>query len=181
MRRLPLLIVGLALLAAVGGYALQRAQQAPSANAPAAAGITAGFAAGAPLPALVLRDLQGRARRLDAWRGRWLLVNFWAPWCPPCRQELPVLRAAQQRFGGRLKVIGIAEDSVGHVRAFLARMPLDYPVLLAGTAHPGLAFGNAAQFLPYSVLVAPDGRLLKRHYGAFSEQSLNAWLPHTLQ
>ena len=179
LHRLPLLIVGLALAAALGGYWLQRAERTPSPGVPVP--VATGFNAGAPMPALVLRDLHDRARRLASWRGRWLLVNFWAPWCAPCRQELPVLGAAQARFGDRLRVVGIAEDSAPHVRAFLAREPLDYPVLLAGAAHPGLAFGNAAQFLPYSVLVAPDGRLLKQHYGAFSEGSLDAWLPQRLQ
>ena len=173
MRRLPLAIIALALLAALGGYALQRHLQAAPAAAAASSG--GGFTAGAPRPDPALRTL-------DAWRGRWLLVNFWAPWCPPCRKELPVLRAAQRRLGGHgLQVVGIAEDTPTHVRAFLARLPLDYPVLLPAADHPGAAFGNRAQLLPYSVLVAPDGRLLKRHYGAFTEATLNAWLPASLQ
>ncbi|WP_298193596.1 TlpA disulfide reductase family protein [Metallibacterium sp.] len=180
MRRLPLAIIALALLAALGGYALQRRlQAAPAAAAPSSVG---GFTAGAPRPDPALRTLDGRPATLDAWRGRWLLLNFWAPWCPPCREELPVLRALQQRAGPRgLQVIGIAEDTPGAVRAFLKTTPLDYPALLPGDDHPGLAFGNTRQGLPYSVLIAPDGRMLKRHYGAFTTPELRAWLPPALQ
>ena len=180
MRRLPLAIIALALLAALGGYALQRhLQAAPAAAAPSPGG---GFTAGAPRPDPLLTDLDGRPVRLDAWQGKWLLLNFWAPWCPPCREELPLLRALQQRAAAHgLQVIGIAEDTPAAVQAFLKATPLDYPVLLPGAGHPGLAFGNTRQGLPYSVLIAPDGRMLKRHYGAFTTPELRAWLPPALQ
>ncbi|MCK9366650.1 MAG: TlpA family protein disulfide reductase [Metallibacterium scheffleri] len=182
MRKLPVVILLLALAAAVGGWVLQRALQPPSPSMLAPAPQAPAFAAGALRPDPLLTDLAGKPVRLDQWQGKWLLLNFWAPWCPPCREELPVLRALQQRAGSRgLQVIGIAEDTPAAVRAFLKTTPLDYPALLPGDDHPGLAFGNTRQGLPYSVLIAPDGRMLKRHYGAFTAAELQAWLPPALQ
>jgi len=182
MRKLPLAIVLLALAAALAGFWLQRALQPQAPAGSASAAPAPAFVAGAMRPDPLLRDLQGKPVRLDRWQGRWLLLNFWAPWCPPCRKELPVLRALQQRAGARgLQVIGIAEDTPAAVRAFLETTPLDYPVLLPDDDHPGLAFGNTRQGLPYSVLIAPDGRMLKRHYGPFTEADLQAWLPPAVQ
>lgn len=183
-RHLPAIILVLALAAALGGWALQRAQQQPASVAPTMDSTPQApvFTAGAMRPDPALVDLAGQPATLDAWRGRWLLVNFWAPWCPPCRAELPELDAAQQHYGARgLQVIGIAEDTPQAVRAYLAHSPLHYPVLLPGDDHPGLAFGNRRQDLPYSVLVDPQGHMVKRHYGAFSQQELEAWLPRSLQ
>jgi thiol-disulfide isomerase/thioredoxin len=182
MRNLPVVILLLALAAAMGGWALQRALQPQPLSVLAPAPQTPAFAAGATRPDPLLTDLAGKPVRLDQWRGKWLLLNFWAPWCPPCREELPVLRALQQRTRPRgLQVIGIAEDTPAAVHALLKTTPLDYPVLLPGSDHPGLAFGNTRQGLPYSVLIAPDGRMLKRHYGAFTPRELQAWLPLALQ
>ncbi|EQD66739.1 alkyl hydroperoxide reductase/ Thiol specific antioxidant/ Mal allergen [mine drainage metagenome] len=181
MRNLPVAILILALAAALGGWALQRALLQQPLSMPAAPQAPA-FTAGAQRPDPLLTDLDGRPVRLDAWQGKWLLLNFWAPWCPPCREELPLLRALQRRAAAHgLQVIGIAEDTPAAVQAFLKATPLDYPVLLPGAGHPGLAFGNTRQGLPYSVLIAPDGRMLKRHYGAFTTPELRAWLPPALQ
>lgn len=181
MRNLPVVILILALAAALAGWVLQRALQ-PQPQSMLAVPEAPAFDAGAQRPDPLLTDLDGHPVRLDAWQGKWLLLNFWAPWCPPCREELPLLRALQQRAAAHgLQVIGIAEDTPAAVQAFLKATPLDYPVLLPGADHPGLAFGNTRQGLPYSVLIAPDGRMLKRHYGAFTAPELSAWLPPTLQ
>src|SRR3546814_16163237 len=79
---------------------------------------------GKPLPALRLADLDGHMHALDEYRGRRLLINFWASWCGPCLQEMPALDEAQRTFAyNGVIVLGIALDQHDPVRAFLARQP----------------------------------------------------------
>lgn len=130
-----------------------------------------------PVPAAAFRllDLDGEAHTLADFSGRWVLLNFWAPWCPPCREEIPLLVAAQSRHGARgLQVVGIAVDTAEAVAGFHAQTPFNFPSLLGGDNALALIadYGNASGVLPYSVLVAPDGQVRARHRGAFSEATL---------
>ena len=115
---------------------------------------------------------------MQGFQGKPLLVNFWATWCPPCVQELPLLDAfyVQQRAAG-WQVLGLALDQADKVQGFLQRMPLRFPVLLGGTQ--GLALvrqlGNERGGLPFSLLFAADGQILMRKMGKLSEQDLQAW------
>ena len=130
-------------------------------------------------PDLVLRDLAGTERRLSQWRGKAVLVNFWATWCGPCREEMPALDAARKAFSANgVEVVGIALDDADSVRAFLAASPVSYPILLAapGGPSPAVAFGNVREVLPYSVLVDRQGHLQRQHLGGLSSSQLNQWL-----
>jgi peroxiredoxin len=169
-------ILGLAALAAaVGGYAQHHLQTAPAAPVTTAASTIIGQ----PLPALSLPDLDGRLHDLGEYRGRRVLINLWASWCLPCLQEMPALVKAQQKFGehGAI-VIGIALDEPAHVRAFLAAHPVNYPILIGRPESPGtsLKLGNNLRNLPYSVLVADDGRILATHAGAMTADQMEQWL-----
>ncbi|MBQ4854885.1 TlpA family protein disulfide reductase [Rhodanobacter sp. B2A1Ga4] len=165
------LILGLAVLAAaLGGYAQHRRQQpAPTDTA----------AIGQPLPAISLPDLDGKLHLLSDYRGRRVLLNFWASWCVPCLAEMPALALAQGKFGENAPiVVGIAMDEPVHVRTFLAAHPVNYPILIGQMGPPStsLQLGNIRQVLPYSVLIGADGRILATHAGPLSAVQLEQWL-----
>ncbi len=168
------LILGAAVLAAaLGGYVQHR--QRPSTSIE-----TAGQPmSGQVLPAINLPDLDGKLHSLSEYRGRRVLLNFWASWCRPCLEEMPALARAQQKFSEHAPiVVGIAMDEPAHVRAFLTAHPVNYPILIGQMTPPStsLQLGNTRQLLPYSVLIDADGRILATHAGPLSAAQLEQWL-----
>lgn len=142
-----------------------------------------GIEAGDQRPEFELRGLDGNLYHVDDWQGEVLLINFWATWCAPCREEMPMLDALQEKLGGRgLKIVGIALDTPGAVQAFTESLGIDYTILLDGATGDSLArrFGNTQGVLPYSVLVGRDGRIIDMIYGELEraplEKRLNALL-----
>ena len=139
---------------------------------------------GEPVPPLRLPGLDGGTVELPAaYAGRPLLVNFWASWCGPCIEEMPELnRYANAQADGDAangaQVVGIALDDAQAVHAFLARVPVDYPILLdrAGPGDSSVQLGNPRGVLPYSVLISADGRLLKQKVGPFEHGEIDAWV-----
>ena len=133
------------------------------------------------MPDMTVRDLDGRPVALpDAWAGRTTLVNVWATWCAPCLKEMPELQAfAREQGANGTQVVGIALDDDSAVRTFLEVHAIGYPSLVdtPGPADAGVRLGNPAGVLPYSVLVAPDGRLLKTRIGPFNDAAdIAAWV-----
>jgi peroxiredoxin len=128
--------------------------------------------------ALTLDDPQGTPVALSAFRGKPLLVNFWATWCPPCVEELPMLNAfyGQQRSQG-WQVLGLAVDQPSAVRTFLQRLPLDFPVVMAGLGGTDLAksLGNSTGGLPFTVVVDAKGVIAHRKLGKVSLDDLKQW------
>lgn len=115
---------------------------------------------------------------LETFRGKPLLVNFWATWCPPCIRELPLLDAFyQQHRDNGLQMLGIAVDRPEAVQRFLRGRPLDFPVLLAGDAGMGLAqpLGNNRNALPFSVLFNAEGEALEHRLGEVDQKTLTRW------
>jgi thiol-disulfide isomerase/thioredoxin len=162
-----------ALVAAVAGGAIDYRLNHPRLPEPVAAQPPA------TLPALELQALDGRPVRLPgAYPGRPLLLNFWASWCRPCIEEMAELQryAAQQPANG-VQVIGIALDDRAAVGDFLQRHPVAYPILLdrPGPDDSSVRLGNRAGLLPYSVLVAADGRVLRQQLGPFAHGAVDAW------
>ncbi|MEP7187228.1 MAG: TlpA disulfide reductase family protein [Rhodanobacter sp.] len=172
MSRTNWLILTLALLAAIaGGYVGRRHPHASlSMDSPLI---------GQLVPSLVLPDLDGKPHALNEYRGHRVVLNFWASWCGPCLQEMPILARAQKNVGDRLpRVIGIAMDDSVSVRRFLVAHAVNYPILLGQLSPPStsLLLGDTAELLPYSVLVGADGRILATHMGALSDSQVQQWL-----
>jgi thiol-disulfide isomerase/thioredoxin len=143
----------------------------------------ASIKAGDVAPPFARSDLGGTAHSLSDWRGKLVLINFWASWCGPCREEMPLLDRAQKRYADKgLQVVGVAADDAAATKAFLAKTPVDYPVLIddpASGADLSAAYGNDRSVLPYTALVGRDGHVLALRMGKFSEASLDRWLlPH---
>jgi thiol-disulfide isomerase/thioredoxin len=170
-RREALVLGGVALGAAAAGgifgvLALQSRSGAPDL-------LTAGFA-----------DLEGRTRRVAEWQGNALLCNFWATWCAPCREELPLFDDALRSYSARgLRIVAIAVDNAANVQEFLLKVPLTYPILLGGMHAIDLMrrLGNPGGGLPFSVLLNRHGGLQARKLGAYSPEELRKELEALLR
>ena len=114
---------------------------------------------GGPPPALALKDLDGRQHRLADYRGKVVLINFWATWCGPCREEMPSIQELKNKLAGRPFVVLAVnlDEPESRIRKFLTQMKLDFPILL----DPGrnVAKGWNARILPATFIVGPDGRV----------------------
>lgn len=111
-------------------------------------------------------------------RGRPLLLNFWASWCPPCIEEMPLLDAFyRENSANGWQVLALAVDKPGAVLDFLGRHPVSFPVVLAGMEGAGLSksLGNTSGGLPFTVILGPDGTVRNRKIGKVSSQGLTAW------
>jgi thiol-disulfide isomerase/thioredoxin len=113
----------------------------------------------------VAPDLQGRRVSLSDFKGKVVLVNFWATWCPPCRQEIPDLVALQDKYKDQLQIIGISQDSGSFeaVRRFADAHRINYPVVMS-TPEIERLFPNVYA-LPTSFLIDRDGRIAQKHIG----------------
>lgn len=122
---------------------------------------------------------QGGVVRMDSFRGRPVLVNFWATWCPPCVEELPLINSffVENKPKG-WQVLGLAVDKMAPVQAFLQKMPLQFPVGVVGGSGAELArsMGNLVGGLPFSVLIGGEGGVLHRKMGRVTPADLAAWV-----
>jgi len=169
------LLGGVAVLAAVGGATVAWRRQTPA--TPVAEGAPVSGPAGG-LWSLQLSTPQGSPMALAALRGRPLLVNFWATWCPPCIEELPLLSSFfQQNSSKGWQVLGIAVDQADAVNRFLARSPVSFAVAMAGMAGLELSksLGNLSGGLPFTVVLTADGEVAHRKIGRVTESDLSAW------
>ncbi len=120
----------------------------------------------------------GGKLHMTSLRGRPLLLNFWATWCTPCVEELPMLDAFyRERSAAGWQVLGLAVDQVAPVNSFLGRYPVQFPVAMAGMAGVDLSksLGNLSGGLPFSVVLGPDGSVLHRKIGKITPDNLRAW------
>ena len=118
------------------------------------------------------------ALRMLTFAGRPLLLNFWATWCPPCVEEFPLLdRFFQQNSGKGWQVLALAADQAKAVGAFLQRIPVHFPVALAGLEGITLSksLGNSGGGLPFSLVLGSSGQVLQRKIGRISPDELERW------
>jgi len=131
------------------------------------AGVAAGTAAaadfkpwtGGPLSPFALKDLDGAEHRLEDFRGKVLLVNFWATWCGPCRDEMPSIQELREKLKGKpFAVVAInLDEPESRVRKFLTQWKVDLPVLLDPDRKVAREWN--ARILPATYIIGPDGRI----------------------
>jgi len=175
MHRQNLLIVAIAIVGALLGLYAGTYFGQPRLSKPGAT-----LKAGERLTDLQLPDIAGQPHRLNEWDGRLVLVNFWATWCGPCREEMPLLDRTRRKLSANgLEIVGVAIDDADAVGAFLKDSPVQYPILVGGDNDTLYRFGDGSAVLPYSVLFAPNGKVLAQRAGSFTESGLQRWLePH---
>jgi thiol-disulfide isomerase/thioredoxin len=125
------------------------------------------------------QDISGKFRTLGEWRGKVLVCNFWATWCAPCREEIPLLVAASRKYASSgVEIVGIAIDNGPKVAQFAASFKIPYPILVADVNGLSLMgqLGNSAGGLPYTVVAGRDGKVIHRKLGAFKPAELDALL-----
>ena len=135
------------------------------------------------LPDFTLPNIDGTLWRAEEWRGRVLVINFWASWCPPCRKEMPLFVALQEELGPRgLQFVGIAIDDPEAVRNFMDTHGIEFPILLGQEKGMALAetLGNRLQGLPYTVVVDRTGGIQLRQAGELTEAKLRPLLERLL-
>lgn len=157
-----LLFVVVTLAAGVAGYLL---------SAPNRLGnVDASHVLEATLP-----DLSGVPQSIANWKGKVLVINFWATWCPPCLEEIPLFVRLQRQMGEQgLQFVGIAIDEREKVRAFARRNAINYPIMIGQLDAIELSrtAGNESGGLPYTLILDRSGRVISQHYGGLTEQKL---------
>ncbi len=121
----------------------------------------------------------GTKLELVTLRDKPLLINFWATWCPPCVEELPLLdRFFIENRSNGIQILGLAVDKVGPVTTFLRKFPLSFPVAIADTSGLALskAWGNLSSGLPFSIFLDANGRIMQRKIGQLNDADLSTWL-----
>ena len=172
-----LLVVGVAaalIAAASVSYLLTRELQ--SETTPNLAALTAPqVPRTVTLTALTLPDTAGVNQSLTQWRGKILVVNFWATWCPPCREEMPAFsRLAEKHAANGVQFVGISIDTLNNVLDFQKRNPVSYPLLIGTmeTVQNTIPLGNSAQALPFTAIFDQTSRLHSVKLGRLAEAEL---------
>lgn len=176
--RRALLVAGVGGVAAAAGYfanawRIGTMGSAVDANADPAAAILGS----------TLNTLDGVPQTLAAWRGRILVINYWATWCAPCREEIPLFVRLQQEYAAKnVQFIGIAIDQPDKIRDFAKEFNINYPLLIAGLDAVELSrkAGNKAGVLPYTLVLDRAGKIAASLVGGISEARMRAQLESLL-
>ena len=135
--------------------------------------------ASAALLAAGFVDVAGKPHALGEFQGRIVVVNFWATWCVPCREEMPAFSRLHERWKARgVQFVGLARDDPAKVARFAAELPVSYPLWIGDEAAGELSrrFGNRLGVLPHTVILDRDARVLDSRVGPYSEAALEAKL-----
>jgi thiol-disulfide isomerase/thioredoxin len=172
-RTLFLLAIALVVAAALGLassiYALRRARAEQAGDAASAADAKVIRFAKNPemAPPFLLHDISGRIVSTADWKGKVVILNFWATWCPPCREEIPELVQLQAKYKDKLLIVGASEDDDGpqKVQQFAQRYGMNYPIVMA-TRELIDNYGGVPA-LPTSFIIDPQGRVMMKHTGLY--------------
>jgi thiol-disulfide isomerase/thioredoxin len=122
-----------------------------------------------------LPDAGGKAADMKQWKGRPLVLNFWATWCAPCVEEMPELTSLQKELQAKnVQILGIGIDNPANISAFAAKYKIGYPLYVAGMEGSELSrqLGNQAGGLPFTVLVDASGKIKKTYLGKLKMEAL---------
>lgn len=129
--------------------------------------------------ALNLPDVDGKNHSVAQWRGKVLVLNFWATWCGPCRKEMPALGSLAQKYAGQgVQFLGVSIDEPEKVRAFQSKMNIFYPLLIAEEKVLSLTvtLGNVQMGLPFTMVLDQEGKIAKAQLGVVDENVLDGLL-----
>jgi thiol-disulfide isomerase/thioredoxin len=131
-----------------------------------------------PLLGITLPDPDGKDQAIAQWKGKVLVVNFWATWCAPCREEMPMFMRIQAEQGAKVQFVGIAVDNADKVRDYAADLKLNYPTLIGGFGAMELSktLGNSIMALPFTVIVDRSGKVAHTQLGPLKESQLRSIL-----
>jgi len=125
-----------------------------------------------------LPDMDGRTHSLSDYRGKWVLVNYWATWCPPCLEELPELEVFHSGAEGKAVVLGVNMEAIGkpQLRAFVERQFLSFPILVAGESPSRDQLIGPVEGMPTSYLVTPEGEIVARQVGQITAEAITSFI-----
>jgi peroxiredoxin len=129
-------------------------------------------------------NINGQEQSLKQWQGNIIVLNFWATWCPPCREEMPELSAMQNQYKQQnLVILGLSTDDLDTTKTFVKKAPVSYPVLAGNMQAMNLAesLGNNRGILPYTVIVDANGTVVKTFFGRVNQQLLEKTITPLLQ
>jgi thiol-disulfide isomerase/thioredoxin len=124
---------------------------------------------------IALADLHGGRQDFKQWQGKLVLVNFWATWCPPCREEIPLFLSLRKKYSASgFEIVGVSVDDVGKVMQYRDAMHIDYPLLNGEQKGMSLmaSLGNRTGALPFSVIFDRSGNVVDMKSGAYKHQEL---------
>jgi thiol-disulfide isomerase/thioredoxin len=165
------ILAGVAVVALVAGVVVAQFLQQPATESRSAVAPISGRVVEFSLP-----DTDGKMRNINEWQGKTIVLNFWATWCPPCREEIPLLVDTHEKFKkDGVVVIGVAIDKKEDITHFVDSFFINYPVLINEQENTRLMaqYGNRIATLPYSVIIDRNGTIVARRAGAFHGKELS--------